>query len=182
MSGSGRGKKRRNVEEGDEEEYELTRAALPVGEVAADVELDGLSYLALVRSEREDPRYIVTIAATVDDVAEPRHEHLPADPWISAFGPIFGKLRDRFGGVNDPGESQLSALRQRFRGVTDELCKDLFCFAASLSSPLSASAVADLSFFLRKLSALPAGARELDAAEVAAAALASRIAEEENHK
>jgi hypothetical protein len=56
-----RGKKRAAGRE-EEEEEEYGRAALPVGRGDAAGALDGLRYLALVRAERESPRFLVTLA------------------------------------------------------------------------------------------------------------------------
>jgi hypothetical protein len=57
--------------------------------------------------------------------------------------------------------------------VTDDLCRDLFCFAAVLGEPLSQSASADFVFFLRKLEAVYQV--ENDVVHVAMLALKARL-------
>lgn len=100
----------------DEDEDALARTALPVGTLSAASSssssltsaLDGLSYLALVRAERENPRFVVTIAPEAKTVVE-------TDAWTLAFATTFGKVHEKFVRTDDANAlaAQLTVLRQR---------------------------------------------------------------------
>ncbi len=189
---------KRSVKRGrvaDEDEDALARTALPVGTLSAASSssltsaLDGLSYLALVRAERENPRFVVTIAPEAKTVVE-------TDAWTLAFATTFGKVHEKFVRTDDANAlaAQLTVLRQRlapkkgcflffifllifilirFRGLTNEVCQDLYCFAACLPSPLPGSSMADFAFFRKKLET--EDLVENDAAHVAFTAIRARM-------
>jgi hypothetical protein len=126
----------------DENVDDLSRTALPVGRMPAeDGELDGLSYLALVRLEREDPRFVVTVASEhkahprfglsperqAPDpllvvtsprereeplfVASPNGAHVFDNAWDGAFLQLFGRVREQH--ARSPScEDELTLLRQ----------------------------------------------------------------------
>ncbi len=176
---------KRVVQEEEEEASsdDLGRQALPVGAACEGEPMDGLAYLAQVRREASAPRFLVTIAA--DAVASPaatREAGSHAEPsrlqpvsdreaqWAVAFSGTFARLRAHAAEAAD--DAQLSALRCGFRGVTEELCRALFAFAARLPDPLSPEAQSDLQVFARKLAATPP---EDVCARVALIALSSRL-------